>query len=139
LRRNTHNDGACDNATYTGFDIFWEDGRPVQTSMARMCGIAVRHIFGHQIPSGDLFPVQFHIVPQENPYSPRLALPRRFKPRRVYFQRLGPTAVLHLANGYRTDVVFHEEDDPRMLQWVGLAALADGEQQWVDLVAFYEA
>lgn len=137
LRRNTRNDGTSEDATYTGFDICWEDGQPAQLNLARLCGIAVRQIFGNQIPDPGSHRVQFHLVPVENCCAPRLEVPRSLKPRRVYFERQGPSAALHLANGFRTDVVFHQDDDPRMVRWVGLTQLSHGLQQWVDMVALY--
>jgi hypothetical protein len=135
LRRNSLNDGSSEDATYTGFDICWEDGQPAQVNLSRMCGIAIRQIFGDQVPHAGSYRVQFFLVPVDDPCSPRLAVPRSLKPRRVYFERQGPTVALHLANGFRTDVVFHEDDDPRMLRWVGLQQLSHGEKQWVDMLA----
>ena len=137
LRRNAGNDCTSEEAKYTGFDICWEDGQPAQVSLARMCGIAVRQIFGDQTPPPGSHRVQFYLVPVEDPCAPRLAVPRSLKPRRVYFERQGPSAALHLANGFRTDIVFHQNDDPRMLRWVGLRQLSHGQQQWVDMLALY--
>ncbi len=137
LRRNTRNDGTSEDATYTGFDIYWEDGQPAQVNLARLCGIAIHQIFGGQIPLAGSFRVQFYLVPVDDRCAPRLAVPRSLKPRRVYFERQGPMVALHLANGFCTDIVFHQDDDPRMLRWVGLTQLSHGQQQWVDMVALY--
>ena len=137
LRRNARNDAASEDATYTGFDICWEDGQPAQLNLSRLCGIAVRQIFGDQVPDSGSHRAQFHLVPVENGCAPRLAVPRSLKPRRVYFERQGPSAALHLANGFRTDVEFHQDDDPRMVRWVGLSQLSHGVPQWVDMVALY--
>jgi hypothetical protein len=137
LRRNSRNDDTSEDATYTGFDICWENGQPAQVNLARLCGIAVHQIFHNQIPHEGSFHVQFYLVPVENRGAPRLAVPRSLKPRRVYIERQGPVAALHLANGFCTDIIFHQDDDPRMLHWIGLTQLSDGQQQWADMVALY--
>jgi hypothetical protein len=135
LRRNTSNDHATEGARYTGFDICWEDGLPAQVNLARLCGIGVRQVFGDQVPQVGSFRVQYYLIPIDDRSAPRLAVPRSLKPRRVYFERQGPMAALHLANGFCTDIVFHQDDDPRILHWVGLPQLSHGQQQWVDIVA----
>jgi hypothetical protein len=137
LRRNSQNDGTSEDATYSGFDICWEDGQPAQVNLTRLCGIAVHQIFGDRAPHAGSFRVQFYLVPVDNRSAPRLAVPRSLKPRRVYFERQGPIAALHLANGFCTDIIFHQDDDPRMLRWIGLTQLANGQQQWADMVALY--
>ena len=137
LQRNARNDSTSEDASYTGFDICWDDGQRAHVSLARMCEIAVNQIFGNQAPPAGSFRVQFHIVPVDDPCAPRLAVPRKLKPRRVYFKREGPTAALHLANGFCTDIVFHQDDDPRMLRWIGMSELSHGQQQWVDMLAIY--
>lgn len=138
LRRNTRNDGTAGAVSYTGFDICWEDGQPAQVNLSRLCGIAIHQIFGDRIPQADSFRVQFHRVPVDKRSAPRLAVPRSMKPRRVYFERQGPVAALHLANGFCTDIAFHQDDDPRMLDWIGFTQLSEGQQQWADLVALYD-
>lgn len=135
LRRNALNDGASDDAQYTGFDICWEDGRPAQINLARLCGIAVRQIFGNQNPCAGSYLVHYFLVPIDDPCAPRLELPRSVKPRRLYLMRQGSKATLHLANGYCTDIVFYQDDDPRMLRWIGFDQLPPGQPQWVDIVA----
>ena len=137
LRRNSRNDGSSEDARYTGFDIFWEDGQPAQVNLVRMCGIAVRQIFGDRVPHTGSFRVRFYLVPVGDPCTGRLAVPRSLKPRRVYFERQGATIALHLANGFCTDIVFHQDEDPRMLRWVGFNQLSHGQQQWVDMLALY--
>jgi len=137
LRRNTHNDSTSKDAEYTGFDICWEDGQPAQVNMARLCGIAIRQIFGDQIPPAGSYRVQYYLVPIGDRSAPRLAVPRSLKPRRVYFERQGSIAALHLANGFCTEIKFHQDDDPRMLRWVGLPQLSQGQQKWADIVAIY--
>lgn len=137
LRRNSSNDSTTGDVKYTGFDICWEDGQPVQMNLARLCGVGVSQIFGDQIPQAGSFCVRYYLVPVENRAAPRLAVPRSLKPRRVYFERQGPLAALHLANGFCTDIAFHQNDDPRILQWVGLPQMSQGQQQWADVVVLY--
>ncbi len=56
--------------------------------------------------------------------------------RRFYIERRGRQGVLHFFDGTPTAVVLEVgRDEPRVLQWVGLTALRDGEQQWFDLAA----
>ena len=135
LRRNLNNDSSTKDTSYAGFDFCWENGVLVQVNLLRLCGIGVRLVFGKQVPSKGSFQVQFHLVPVDDPYSKRLPVPRAWRPRRIYFERIGSRATLHLANGFCTDVYFDEKDDPRVVEWVGLRDLSPGQRQWADLLA----
>ena len=138
MRRNSCNDSSTEDANYTGFDFYWEDGQPAQVNLACLCGIGVSLVFGEDVPSEGLYRVQFYLVPVDNPYGPRLAVPRKLKPRRIYFERQGPAAILHLANGFPTDVSFGDDDDPRVIRWVGSSDLMHGQRQWMDLLALFD-
>jgi hypothetical protein len=139
LRRNQRKDGTEDGIEYTGFDICWEDGRPVDVRFARFCRSGIRLIFGRQRPEGDSFLVQFHLVPQPDPLAPRLALPRHIRPRRLYLERQGVAARMYLPSGEPTGFVFYPDDDHKVLEWVGFPRLERTGQQWFDLVALRES
>ncbi|MCS7046147.1 MAG: hypothetical protein NZO58_07310 [Gemmataceae bacterium] len=56
--------------------------------------------------------------------------------RRFYIQRHGDRGRLHFMDGTPTIAEFQlGRDDPRVLQWLGLADVADGGRQWLDLAA----
>jgi hypothetical protein len=56
--------------------------------------------------------------------------------RRFFVQREGQTGRLHFLDGTPTTLLFEMgRDEPRVLNWIGLPAMADGEIQWVDLAA----
>src|SRR5262249_47201612 len=56
--------------------------------------------------------------------------------RRFYVERHGREGRIHFMDGTPTAIVFDlQRDEPRVLQWVGLPGLRDGERQWFDLAA----
>ena len=138
MRRNTANDCNTQDADYAGFDFLWPDNQPVQVNLSQLCGIGVRLVFRESLPHEGSFRVQFYLVPVDHHLAPRLAVPRTLKPRRIFFERQGPEVALHFINEFRTDVVFHQNDDPRILHWVGLNQLAEGQRQWFDLLALWD-
>jgi hypothetical protein len=56
--------------------------------------------------------------------------------RRFSIRREGRQGRLHFLDGTPTTVVFDlDRDEARVLHWIGLPALRDGERQWFDLAA----
>jgi hypothetical protein len=50
--------------------------------------------------------------------------------------RQGSRGRLHFLDGTPTDTIFDlGRDEYRVLEWIGLPLLNDGDQQWVDLAA----
>ena len=56
--------------------------------------------------------------------------------RRFFIERRGRTGRLHFLDGTPTETVFEiGRDERRVLRWIGLTELRDGEHQWFDLAA----
>jgi hypothetical protein len=56
--------------------------------------------------------------------------------RRFYVERQGNCGRIHFLDGTPTETVFWlGYDEHRVVEWIGLAGLQDGEQQWMDLAA----
>jgi hypothetical protein len=56
--------------------------------------------------------------------------------RRFYVERRGARGQIHFLDGTPTDTIFElGRDEYRVLEWIGLPHMAEGEQLWIDLAA----
>ena len=59
-----------------------------------------------------------------------------YRVRRFFIERHGMLGRLHFLDGTPTSIVFEiGRDEPRVLNWVGLPAMEDGETLWFDIAA----
>ncbi len=59
-----------------------------------------------------------------------------YRVRRFYLLRSGNLGRVHFMDGTPTTAVVDlERDEPRVIHWIGLDLLEDGECQWFDLAA----
>jgi hypothetical protein len=57
--------------------------------------------------------------------------------RRFFLERSGKVGRVHFMDGTPTTVTFElGRDEPRVLHWVGLHNLDEGDRQWFDLSAY---
>jgi hypothetical protein len=56
--------------------------------------------------------------------------------RRFFVERQGNCGRIHFLDGTPTETVFRlGHDEHRVVEWIGLPTMKEGEQQWVDLAA----
>jgi len=56
--------------------------------------------------------------------------------RRFSLQRHGRQGRLYFLDGTPTTIVLDlDQDEPTVLDWIGLSTLRDGERQWLDIAA----
>jgi hypothetical protein len=135
FRRNPAGDGCRDGLAFRGFRFSWPDGRPVRTGLSRLCGVGTALFFGRRQPVPDDCLLRLCCAATAEDAPPRRPAPG-VRVLRMYLQREGPRGVLHFHNGLRTEVVFEDGvDEPRVLRWVGMDGLADGDRIWLDLFA----
>jgi hypothetical protein len=136
FRRDPSRDFQKENIAFAGYQILWPDGRPVAVGLEAFCRQG-QQVLGLRRQLADcaerlLCLVQF---PLRGPEAPWTRIPG-CRVRRFFLERQGELGRLHFVDGTPTAVVFRlGEDDPRVLQWCGLAELADGERLWFDLAA----
>lgn len=136
FRRDPTRDRQEDKIHYEGYDVLWPDGRPVSVGVDALCKHGQRllslgrHLAGCRERLLDLlcFPLQ-----GRDDHLTRLP---GHRVRRFYIERHGRQGQLHFFDGTPTAIVLDlNRDEPKVLQWVGLTGLRDGERQWFDLAA----
>jgi hypothetical protein len=136
FRRDPSKDRQDDAIHFEGYEVRWPDGRPVAIGLDALCkhgqrllGLG-RHLQGCQEKLIDL--ICFPLPGRE---ADMTRLPGH-RVRRFYLERTGPLGRVHFLDGTPTAVVFEaDRDEARVLHWIGLPQLGDGERQWFDLAA----
>ena len=136
FRRDPSKDRQRGNILFEGYEVLWPDGRPVAVGLDAFCkhgqrllGLG-RHLAGCKERLIDLlcFPLRGR---EDN-----LTRIPGHRVRRFMLMRQGSRGRLHFLDGTPTDTVFDlGRDEYRVLEWIGLPLLPDGDQQWVDLAA----
>jgi hypothetical protein len=136
FRRDPASDRQDDRVRYEGYRPLWPDGRPIGVGLDAFCTHGQR-LFGlgrHLSGRGErLLELRCYPLADRDDDLTRLAGARV---RRFYLERQGRQGRVHFLDGTPTSVVFHlDRDEPSVLAWVGLPALADGARAWFDLAA----
>ena len=136
FRRDPTRDRQEGKIHYEGYEILWPDERPVALGLEALCKHGQRlfslgrHLSGCRERLLDL--LCFHLAGPEDGLT---RLPGH-RVRRFYIERHGRQGRVHFFDGTPTAVVLEMgQDEPHVLQWVGLTELRDGERQWFDLAA----
>jgi hypothetical protein len=136
FRRDPTRDHQDNKIEYEGYEMLWPDGRPVTVGLNAFCkhGQALlrlgRHLAGCRERLLDL--VCFPLAGRDDAYT---RLPGH-RVRRFFVERHGRQGRVHFLDGTPTAVVFDlHRDESRVLQWIGLPGLRDGERQWFDVAA----
>jgi hypothetical protein len=136
FRRNPVRDQREGAIAYEGYEVLWPDGRPVAVGVGSFCcqgqrllGLG-RHLAGQAEKLVNLVCYPLHGL-EDAPTRLKGCRVRRF-----FLERQGPHGRLHFMDGTPTAVVFDlEQDEPRVLNWIGLPGLDEGERQWLDMWA----
>jgi hypothetical protein len=136
FRRDPSRDRQCEQIRFEGYQVCWPDGRPVTVGLDAFCthgqrllGLG-RHLKGQAERQIELlcFPLCDREVDMTKLSGARV--------RRFLLRRTGREGRIHFLDGTPTSTVFDlDGDEPRVLRWIGLPALADGEDLWIDLAA----
>ena len=136
FRRNPARDRHDDQVQYEGYEFLWPDGRPLALGFDALCTHGQRlfalgrHLAGRRERLIDMlcFPLQSR---EDN----LTRLPGH-RIRRFYVERTGRQGRLHFLDGTPTTIVLDlDRDEERVLHWIGLTSLRDGQRQWFDLAA----
>jgi hypothetical protein len=121
---------------YQGYQVLWPDGRAVAVGAEGFCRHGQR-LLGQARQMAGLPErlVELLCYPLAGAEGPLTRSPGS-RVRRLFLERSGSHGRLHFLDGTPTAVVFDlARDEPAVLDWVGLAALGDGQRQWLDLAA----
>jgi hypothetical protein len=136
LRRDASRDRVEESVSYEGYQFLWPDGLPLTVGLTALCkhgqrllGLG-RHMAGVRERLVDLI-----LFPLPDNEAALTRLPGH-RVRRFSLRREGRQGRLCFFDGTPTTVVFDlDQDEARILHWIGLPSLGDGEQQWFDLAA----
>jgi len=133
FERDWSRDGNRGGIEVTGYEVFWPDGRRIGMTLEGLCKIGVRYMFGRQLPERAEVRLRLFELPSRETPPPRA---RPYRVRILALQRTGRRVCLHLSDDSPTNIVFDlDQDDPRILEWLGAYAISDGGRQWFGLLA----
>jgi hypothetical protein len=134
FRRDPARNRQLNDVNMDGFELLWPDGRPVASGLDAFCRAAQgilglnRFMIGREERLLEL--IQFPLRSKEE----QLVRVTGLRVRRLMIRRAGPVGRIHLINGAATAVTFEMgRDERRILDWVGLTGLRDGEHLWFDI------
>jgi hypothetical protein len=136
LRRDVSRDHAEEGISYEGYQFLWPDGRPLTVGLTAFCKHGQRLLgLGRHMAGARERLVDLIIFPLADGEASLTRLPGH-RVRRFSIRREGRQGRLYFFDGTPTTVVFDlDHDEARVLHWIGLPSLRDGERQWFDLAA----
>jgi hypothetical protein len=136
LRRDPSRDRQSDTCHFEGYETLWPDGRPVAIGVDALCTHGQRLLgLGKHLAGCQEKLVRLVCMPLTGRDDDLNRIPGH-RVRRFYLLREGEGGRLHFMDGTPTSATFElGRDEPRVLNWIGLPTLADGEVQWFDLAA----
>jgi hypothetical protein len=136
FRRDPSRDRQTDKVRLEGYQPLWPDGKPVAIAMDAFCKHGLRLLgLGKHLAGCHEKLVNLICLPLSGRDDGLNRIPGH-RVRRFYLHRTGNTGRLHFLDGTPTLSVFEiGQDDPRVIHWVGLNTLQDGEILWFDLAA----
>ena len=136
FRRDPSRDRQRGSIQFEGYQPFWPNGRPVAVGLDAFCKHGQRLLgLGKHLAGCNERLVELLCFPLSGREDPLTRLPGH-RVRRFFVERQGNCGRIHFLDGTPTDTVFRlGHDEHRVVEWIGLAELQEGEQQWVDLAA----
>lgn len=121
---------------YEGYQVLWPDGRPVTVGLDAFCKHGQRLLgLGRFLVGRTERLIEMACYPLASREDDLTRLPGR-RVRRFFLERQGVQGRLHFLDGTPTAAVFVVgHDEPRVLEWIGLPALGEGDRQWLDIAA----
>jgi hypothetical protein len=135
FRRQQSRDAASGNIVYSGYDIFWTDGRPVRVGLSRFCQMGSRLLVGRR-HEGDLAVVKLTLYPVAGLEASLTRPGGGVRCRRFYALRHADHVRLHFLDGTPTEAVFDPAvDEWAVSRWLQIHRMQPGEPFWFDLAS----
>lgn len=136
FRRDPSLDRNTEAIHFEGYNVFWPDGSPVAVGLDAFCKHGQRLLgLGKHLAGCRERLVSLVYLPLAGIDDDLNRVPGG-RVRRFFIERQGAIGRVHFMNGTPTAVTFDlDRDEQRVLHWVGLPNLQDGERQWFDLAA----
>jgi hypothetical protein len=136
FRRDPSKDRTKGNIFFEGYEVLWPDGRNVMVGLDAFCKHGQRLLgLGRALAgcSERLIELICFPLPSRDHDLTRI---KGHRVRRFCLRRSGPVGRIHFLDGTPTETVFKlDQDEPRVLDWIGLSALDEGGEQWMDVAA----
>jgi len=136
FRRDPSRDHQQERIRFEGYQVYWPDGRAVNVGLDAFCIHGQRLLgLGKHLRGCSERQVELVCVPVPDREADMTRLPGA-RVRRFLLQRSGLQGRIHFLDGTPTAAVFDlETDEDRVLHWIGLPWIKDGEGQWLDVAA----
>jgi len=136
FRRDPSRDRQTETIRFEGYEPLWPDGRPVAVGLDAFCKHGIRLLgLGKHLAGCHEKLVKLVCLPLESREDNLNRIPG-YRVRRFYLQRTGNTGRIHFLDGTPTVATFElGRDEPRVIHWIGLNTIGDGEVLWFDLAA----
>jgi len=136
FRRDPSRDRQCEQIRFEGYQVHWPDGRPVAVGLDAFCTHGQRLLgLGRHLKGRSQRQIELLCFPLRDREDDLTKVPGA-RVRRFLLQRTGQEGRIHFLDGTPTATVFDlGSDEYRVLNWIGLSNLKDGEGQWMDLAA----
>jgi hypothetical protein len=136
FRRDPSRDRQQEKTEFEGYQLFWPEGNPVAVGLEAFCKHGQRLLaLGRHLAGYSERLIEMICFPLRDREDDLTRLPG-YRIRRFFLKREGQQGRVHFLDGTPTNIVFDlVEDEPRVVQWIGLSGLADGEGLWFDLAA----
>jgi hypothetical protein len=124
------------NIHFEGYRAYWPDGRPVETGLDAFCKHGQRLLgLGRHLAGCTERLIELVFFPLSGRDDELVRIPGH-RVRRFFLERQGNCGRVHFLDGTPTNTTFEmDRDENRVLEWVGLPGLTEGEQLWFDLAA----
>ncbi len=132
--RNEKFDHEHERIQYSGMVFYWPEGNKVDLSVNQFCQIGVRTLIGRKhISSRQLLNIT--LTPVAGLEAPLPRLGKGSRSRRLFIRKQDNVGIMHLINGMATGLQFYpNRDDARIVEWLGMNDINDGDDMWFDLV-----
>jgi hypothetical protein len=136
FRRDPSRDRETGKIHFEGYTPHWPDGKPVAVSLDAFCKHGQRLLgLGKHLAGCKEKLVKLVCLPLTGRDDDLNRIPG-YRVRRFFLVRTGSMGRLHFMDGTPTASTFElGRDDPRVIHWVGLNTIEDGETLWFDLAA----
>ncbi|GIW80065.1 MAG: hypothetical protein KatS3mg105_1872 [Gemmatales bacterium] len=136
FRRDPSRDHHKGEIAFEGYKVFWPNGEPVTVGLDSFCKHGQRLLgLGKHLKGCSERLIELICIPLKSRDCDMTRIPGH-RVRRFCLKREGNVGRVHFLDGTPTATVFTiDHDEPKVLEWIGLPDLKEGDQQWIDLAA----
>jgi hypothetical protein len=136
FRRDPTRDRQRGTIHFEGYQVLWPDGRPVAVGLDGFCKHGQRLLgLGRHLAGCTERLIELICFPLSGREDDLVRIPGH-RVRRFFVERRGARGQIHFLDGTPTDTIFElGRDEYRVVEWIGLPHMAEGEHQWIDLAA----